>query len=156
MNRKAVTPFQATIILSISLAVALIIAFWYNSIFAGCFKYEKFTIKNPVVEHLPYRGYFKIIIKVRNMGRDAITITDIRVNGKDYLVWNDTLSKAYYSYDEVTWKEFNVTEGIYVSPGQYVTVKLTLNDKKFSHGQLVEIVFVISTGMLYYVNVWLP
>ena len=83
MNRKAVSPVIATIILvAIAIAIAIAVAYWMVGITGAFTRFEKLEVSTAYAEVSGTNFVVTCIIK--NSGSAAATIDDVYINGKPY------------------------------------------------------------------------
>jgi len=142
MNRKAVSPVIATIILvAIAIAIAIAVAYWMVGITGAFTRFEKLEITSAYSDPLT-SGTFTVNLKLKNTGSAAATIDNVFINGKPW----DAYVDVAYSFVSSS-----------LEPGDATTGTITLPSASgFSSGMSVEIVLHTASGKDYPKQVVLP
>jgi len=108
-SKKAVSPVIATVILvSVTIVVAVAVAYWMGGIAGIYTRVEKIEILNSVAEKDTTNSEWDIVIDLKNSGSADATIQSVRINGKtlgtggEYYYGNVTLPADFYTAPGMT------------------------------------------------------
>jgi flagellin-like protein len=163
-NKRALSPVIATVILiSVTIVVAVAVAYWMGSIAGGYTSFEQIempSIYGKAITTTPFDGW-NITIELRNTGSADATIGNLFINGKPLKDYS-SLSAKLYSY--VSGVETDVTSllytnGVHVTRGNSVTLVLQLpinSVEGFTAGTRVDLRVHTAAGQDYPGQVRLP
>ena len=155
-NMKAISPVIATVIIvAVAIAISIAVALWITGLTSSFTGVEKLEVVNAYAPDTS-----KIYIVVKNTGTKTATIDQVFINNKPL----DTNNIKYYTstnpinpetLNEGDWQAFN-TNGVPVSPGQYIALKLDIRTRGYTSGQTLSIVIHTASGGQYPATVTLP
>jgi hypothetical protein len=145
------------IIVAVTIAVAIAVAFWMTGIVGLFTGFEQLQIVN--VYDVQDDG---IYVTVKNTGTSAASITDIYINGYSYTQYSNDVSVTYgNTAADATTNEFKPSTGIPLKPGEQKVIKIackagaTLSLFKIEPGVSLEIK-LHSAGGKDYPKVFVP
>jgi len=129
---------STVIILAISLMLAIAVSHLIMS-------FSKHYTRVEVIASSAYHGDPSIVVVVRNLGGDTLSITDLHLN---------KVPVASLIGDSVQSINPDITKSpIQVKPGEGREIRIDLNPSRWSGGEIVEISIWTSSGNRYYAMV---
>ncbi|RLI39812.1 hypothetical protein DRO64_10065 [Candidatus Bathyarchaeota archaeon] len=126
---------STVIILAISLMLAIAVSHLIMS-------FSKHYTRIEVIASSAHHGDPSIVVIVRNLGGDTLSITDLHLNN---------IPVASLIGDSIQSINPDITKNpIQVKPGEKREIKIDLNPSKWSGGEIVEISIWTSSGNKYY------
>ena len=126
---------STVIILAISITLAIAVSHLIMS-------FSKHYTRVEVIASSAHHGDPSIIVVVRNLGGDTLSITDLHLNN---------VPVASLIGDSVQSINPDITKSpIEVKPGEKREIRIDLNPSKWSGGEIIEILVWTSSGNRYY------
>ena len=129
---------SVAIVLAISIILAIAVSYLVLSLSRQYTKVE-------VIASSAHHGDPSIIVVIKNLGSNLLSITDIHLN---------KVPVASLIGDSVQSINPDVTKApIQVKPGETCKIRIDLNPSEWSGGEIVEILIITSSGNKYYAMV---
>lgn len=158
-SKKAVSPVIATVILvSVTIVVAVAVAYWMGGIAGIYTRVEKIEILNSVAEKDTANSEWDIVVDLKNSGSADATIQSVRINAKTL----GTGSEYYYG-NVTAPTDFYTAPGLTILAGQEEQMTISLKfyelgvyDNNPVSGADIEVKLHTAAGMDYPDWVTLP
>ncbi len=148
-KRRAVSPVIATVILvAVAITVAVAVSYWMSGISSQYTQFEKVEIQTAICTLDPVTGNWEIIVKLKNTGSKAATLTNIFVNEAEVSAYNASAPVA--TVDTIT-TDMPLATPFSISSGAtgIVTVWVGANYATLSPGTTINMKIHSAGGMDY-------
>ena len=138
-EKRALSPVIATVILiSVTIVVAVSVAYWMGSIASGYTTFEQIELPTvyakDLVNNQPFAGW-NVTIKLKNTGSADATIDDIFINDVPLEDYDAGTIELYVDYCNSTYQVSNLGDiQIDINKGQSKTLYLYIKDDSGDQG----------------------
>ncbi|MCD6324902.1 type IV pilin [Candidatus Bathyarchaeota archaeon] len=154
-EKRALSPVIATVILiSVTIVVAVSVAYWMGSIASGYTSFEQIELPTVYAAWNSSSSQWKVTIKLKNTGSADATIDNLFINN---IPLSDYDGNATLVYDSTSYTTQSVE--IPLSKGAEITLYLYLNQSQsngFTAGTRVDLKIHTAAGRDYPAQVKLP